>query len=145
MNISGLDLSSEFVFKTSRSGGKGGQNVNKVSTKVELDFNIAESKILSEEQKIILLEKLKDKINKEGFLQVVSQKSRSQLENKENAIAKFYLTLNKAFEKRKKRIPTKISKGAKEKKGAGAEKSRGQKYTNRDANCFGYNSLHHLP
>ena len=75
-------LETEFSFKTSRSGGAGGQHVNKVSTKVELDFNIAESKSLTDEQKEFLLEKLGSKLTNDGILQIISQSERSQLGNK---------------------------------------------------------------
>ena len=66
-------LDSEFSFKTSRSGGAGGQNVNKVSSKVELDFDVVNSSLLNGEQKEIILFKLNKKITKEGFLQIISQ------------------------------------------------------------------------
>lgn len=116
MNISHLNLISELSFKTSRSGGSGGQNVNKVSTKVELNFDIAASNILSADQKTVLLEKLGPQLTKEGMLQVVSQTERTQLGNKTKAIQKFYKILEKAFHVPKKRKATKPSKAAKEKR-----------------------------
>lgn len=116
MNLKELHLESELQFKTSRSGGSGGQNVNKVSTKVELNFHIASSQILTEDQKNILLEKLANQLTKEGNLQVISQTERTQLGNKRIALEKFYTILAKCFVKPKKRKPTKPSRAAKEKR-----------------------------
>ena len=103
------DLSSEFVFKTSRSSGAGGQNVNKVNTKVELRFSIANSLILSEEEKSILIEKLASKITSDGELIITSQVERTQLGNKHKCEQKFYSLISKALTPRKKRKPTKPS------------------------------------
>ena len=97
------DFSSEFVFITSRSGGAGGQNVNKVNTKAELRFDIEKSQLLSETEKLTLKEKLKNKITNEGILQIVSQEERSQLKNKELCIEKFYELIIKALTKKKVR------------------------------------------
>lgn len=110
------DFSSEFEFITSRSSGPGGQSVNKVSSKVELRFNIENSQLLSEEQKNLLKEKCYSKITLDGFLRIVSQTERSQLKNKENCIKKFYVLLEKCFQKKKKRKPTKPSAAAKQKR-----------------------------
>ncbi|MFN4234073.1 MAG: alternative ribosome rescue aminoacyl-tRNA hydrolase ArfB [Bacteroidia bacterium] len=109
MQINEKELLKEVEFKTSRSGGKGGQHVNKVSTKVELIFNLQNSKVFNDEQKKILLEKLFEKIDSEGFLHVVSQASRSQIENKKIAISKFIKLIKKAFIIKKPRKSTKPS------------------------------------
>jgi ribosome-associated protein len=109
-------LLTEFVFKTSRSGGKGGQNVNKVSTKVQIDFSIVESQLLSEEEKQILLSKLEGKLSKVGVLQIVAQEDRSQLGNKEIALKKLYHLLNQCFVVRKKRRASKPTRSSVEKR-----------------------------
>jgi len=114
--LSGRDFSREFLFSASRSSGPGGQNVNKVSTKVELRFDIHHSILLKEEEKEILLTQLQKKINSEGILIIVSQSERSQLKNKEKTIEKFYALLKKSLTPKKKRKPTKPNAAAKEKR-----------------------------
>jgi len=111
-----IDLSPEIQFQTTRSGGKGGQNVNKVETAVIAYFNVAGSQILSEEQKLRLAEKLSNKINSEGNLVVRSQTFRTQLENKEDATKKVNQFIASALKKKKARIATRPSKQSKEKK-----------------------------
>ena len=90
--------------------------MNKLSTKVELHFDYLNSNLLSGEQKDLVAKKLGGFINKEGILKIVSQEDRSQLLNKRNTIEKFYELLERAFKKKKKRIPTKRSKQSKEKR-----------------------------
>lgn len=113
-NIRDTDFFSEWKFTMSRSSGKGGQNVNKLSTKVELHFDYLNSNLLTDEQKDLVAKKLGGFINKEGILKILSQEDRSQLLNKRNTIEKFYELLERAFKKKKKRIPTKRSKQSKE-------------------------------
>ncbi len=107
-------LHNELVFKAVRSGGKGGQNVNKVSTKVELYFDIPRSMALSDEQKTLLLTKLLNKVDRKGVLKISSQTERSQFLNKAIAIKKFDELFTSAFIKRKKRVKKKPSTGSKE-------------------------------
>lgn len=116
MDIRDRNFQDEFVFQASRSGGPGGQNVNKVSSKVELRFHIANSALLNDEEKTIIAEKLINKINNLGELILVSQTERSQLQNKEKVIVKFYFLINKALTPRKKRLNTKPTKASVEKR-----------------------------
>lgn len=110
------DLSSEFQFFTSRSSGPGGQNVNKVNSKVELRFDIQQSVLLTNEQKEILLLKLASKVTADGILIVVSQRDRSQLVNKEDSVKKLYALIYKALTPRKTRKSTRPTKSSVEKR-----------------------------
>jgi ribosome-associated protein len=105
-------LKQELVFSTSRSSGPGGQNVNKVNTKVTLKFDVAGSAVLTDEEKQIISDKLASRITTEGILVLVSQDKRSQLENKEAVRGKFAKLITKAFEKKKLRKATKPSKAS---------------------------------
>lgn len=109
-------ISGELEFGFSRSGGPGGQHVNKVNTKVTLKWDVANSQLLDEEQRTLLLKKLAKRLTKEGVLVLTSQEGRSQLANKEDAIAKLDALLAKAFVKKKKRKPTKPTKASVEKR-----------------------------
>ena len=126
MNLKKRKIESEITFKTSRSSGKGGQNVNKVETKVEAIFNIPDSYILTEEEKETISKKIKSKLDSEGNIRVISQASRSQLKNKADAVEKLIDNLEKALVKKKKRKPTKPSKESKEKR-IKEKKSKGEK------------------
>ena len=109
-------ISSEFIFSASRSSGPGGQNVNKVNTKVTLQWDVSGSVVLTDEQRETIKTKLKSYITKEGALQLTSQEKRSQLQNKEAVVEKLEQLLTKAFEKKKPRKATKPSKAAKQKR-----------------------------
>lgn len=106
---------SELTFRTSRSGGKGGQNVNKVETKVEIAFDIEGSKALTEKQKEVL-KKRHPGLVVGTTIKMTESGSRSQLMNKESAIRKLFASINKTLRPVKKRLATKPGKGAKEKK-----------------------------
>ena len=110
------DFSSEFRFSASRSGGAGGQNVNKVNTKVELRFSVTDSQLLTDSEKEMLLNKLKNRITTEGDLIIVSQTERSQLGNRIQCVNKFYTLIKENLATQKKRKPTKPTKASKEKR-----------------------------
>jgi ribosome-associated protein len=131
MNLNKTDLQKEISYKTSRSGGKGGQNVNKVSSKVELLFSINNSLLFNDEEKYLLNEKLQARLNKDGFVQVICDEERSQYLNKEKAQERLILLLTRALHKPKVRKATKISKATKaarlEKKRINSIKKEGRK------------------
>ena len=109
-------LTSELNFKAVRSSGAGGQNVNKVSSKIVLIFDVSTSQGLNEEEKTLLQTKLKSKISQENLLILTCDEDRSQLKNKRIIIKRFFEILEKALHKPKERKTTKISKGANEKR-----------------------------
>jgi len=111
-----MDITKEIKFRTARSGGKGGQNVNKVETMVEGYFSIRDSALFMEEEKELLEHKLASRINSEGFLQVRSQVHRTQPGNKAEVIRKMNTMIEGALKKEKRRIATRPSVASRERR-----------------------------
>ncbi|GAB0155370.1 alternative ribosome rescue aminoacyl-tRNA hydrolase ArfB [Chryseobacterium sp. Alg-005] len=110
------DFSKELSFKTSRSSGAGGQNVNKVETSVTVLWKVEDSEFFNDDEKVLIQNKLKNRINAEGFLFLTVSESRTQLMNKNKVAEKILEIVNKSLIVPKKRIATKPSKAQKEKR-----------------------------
>ena len=116
----------ELRFRTSRSGGPGGQHVNKVETRVELLFDLANSPSLSDEQRQRLEEALSPWLDSNGVLHIVSERSRSQYMNREDTVERFIALLRDALRPRKTRKPTRIPRSVREER-LKDKKQRGEK------------------
>lgn len=116
MSVDQGQLLTELEFQTSRSSGSGGQNVNKVETRVEALWDVEASRAVSDQAKRLIQKKLANRINNEGILRVDSQEARTQGRNKELAIKKLQNMVEHALRKPKKRKRTKPSKASKEKR-----------------------------
>lgn len=122
-------LKQEVQFHASHASGKGGQNVNKVETKVGIIFNVLTSEALSDEDKQLIISKCRH-VTKDGILKMACETHRTQLQNKKEVIEKFIILLKKLFVKPKKRLATKPSKASKVKK-AKAKQATKEKKLNR--------------
>lgn len=117
MNAGDLEIpDEELLFTTSRSSGPGGQNVNKVSTRVTLLFNVERSPSLSEEQRERIRRRLAGRINRDGVLRVTSQRYRTQAANREAVVARFAELITEALSQAPERVPTKVTAKATERR-----------------------------
>jgi ribosome-associated protein len=111
-----VNVISEARFTASRSSGPGGQNVNKVNTRIELRFNVNGSKLLNDQEKAMIRSALHSQLSGDGDLIITSQTERTQLKNRGKAIDKFYFILDKALTPKKRRIPTKATAASQQKR-----------------------------
>ncbi|WP_066632994.1 alternative ribosome rescue aminoacyl-tRNA hydrolase ArfB [Labilibacter marinus] len=125
-----INLQHELVFTTSRSSGPGGQNVNKVNTRVIIHFDVLHSQVLNEQQRMIVFNKLQNRINKEGQLVIACEETRSQLRNKEIAVDLLHQLVQQALKPVVKRKATKPTRSSKLKR-LQSKKIKGEKKANR--------------
>lgn len=131
MNFDKAGLQKEVIYRASRSGGKGGQNVNKVSSKVELLFPLEQSVLFSDEEKQQISIKLRSRFNKDGAIQIICDAERSQLLNKEIALERLLQLLNKALVTPKPRKKVKLSKAIKAARAESKKRLSAKKETRR--------------
>ncbi|MCA1744355.1 MAG: aminoacyl-tRNA hydrolase [Bacteroidales bacterium] len=129
------DFYSEMIFSASRSSGAGGQNVNKVSSRIELRFSLVHSQLLTDEEKLLIQKKLSNRINSEGELILTAQDHRSQVKNKALAIEKFFQLLAMALKQPKKRVATRPTKASRIKR-LESKRMHAQKKKLRDRNSI---------
>lgn len=129
------DFYNEMIFSASRSSGAGGQHVNKVSSRIELRFSVVQSKLLSDEEKMLVQKKLSNRINAEGELIITAQDHRSQVKNKALAIDKFFRLLAMALKQPKKRVATKPTRASRVKR-LESKRMQAQKKKLRDKNSI---------